>query len=140
MCLSFLLVLAFAFLQQRGLVSPYLFMVACGIVCTFLTSPFTPRSLNALIAIARMPSNVGFLMYLADSIGYLGYAVIIVSLELKWPTRSICCHSSDGPCSGLRLFHRLLDRGHGLLPAQADAAKRFHQPTALSGLAEEPVS
>jgi hypothetical protein len=26
-----------------------------------------------------MPSNLGFLMYMADSIGYLGYAVVIVA-------------------------------------------------------------
>lgn len=75
---SFVLVLLSALLQQRGAMSPLGFMVACGIGLYFPYVAFHTTVFERLIAIARMPSNLGFLMYLADSIGYLGYAVIIV--------------------------------------------------------------
>ena len=78
MCASFVLVFVSGQLQQRGLISPYLFMVACGVGLYFPYVAFHTTVFERLIAIARMPSNLGFLMYLADSIGYLGYAAIIV--------------------------------------------------------------
>ena len=50
-----------------------------------------------LIAISRHPGNLGFLMYLADAIGYLGYAVVLA-------TRN----SLDDPGSVLPFFRTLL--------------------------------
>ena len=32
-----------------------------------------------LIALTRERGNIGFLMYIADSVGYIGYAVVMVS-------------------------------------------------------------
>ncbi len=78
MCLSFGLVVTSTMLQERGIIGPYLFMVGCGVGLYFPYVAFHTTVFERLIAVARMPSNLGFLMYLADSIGYLGYAVIIV--------------------------------------------------------------
>lgn len=79
MCAAFGLVILSTVLQQRGTISPYLFMVACGIGLYFPYVAFHTTVFERLIALARMPGNLGFLMYLADSIGYLGYAVVIVA-------------------------------------------------------------
>lgn len=78
MCFSFGLVVLSAMLQERGMIGPYLFMVGCGVGLYFPYVAFHTTVFERLIAVARMPSNLGFLMYLADSIGYLGYAAIIV--------------------------------------------------------------
>ena len=78
MCFAFALVIASTLMHRSGSLSPYLFMVACGIGLYVPYVAFHTTLFERLIAIARMPSNLGFLMYMADSIGYLGYAVIIV--------------------------------------------------------------
>jgi hypothetical protein len=53
-------------------------MVACGIGLYVPYVAFHTTVLERLIAAARRPCNFGFLMYLADSIGYLGYAILII--------------------------------------------------------------
>jgi len=78
MCGAFALVVASTLLQRSGSLSPFVFMVACGIGLYTPYVAFHTTVFERLIAVARMPSNLGFLMYMADSIGYLGYAIIIV--------------------------------------------------------------
>ena len=53
-------------------------MVASGIALYVPYVAFHTTFFERLVASARLPGNLGFLMYLADSLGYLGYAVIIV--------------------------------------------------------------
>lgn len=79
MCLAFVLVIASTWLQICGMLSPYLFIVACGIGLYIPYVAFHTSVFERLIATARMPSNLGFLMYTADSIGYLGYAAVVVA-------------------------------------------------------------
>ena len=79
MCVAFVLVAISAWSQRLGIFSPYAFMVACGIGLYVPYVAFHTSVFERLIAAARMPSNLGFLMYMADSIGYLGYAVVIVA-------------------------------------------------------------
>ncbi len=79
MGIAFSLSLGSVFFQRMGWISPYGFMVICGIGLYFPYVAFHTTVFERLIAAARMPGNLGFLMYLADSIGYLGYAVIIVT-------------------------------------------------------------
>jgi hypothetical protein len=79
MCAAFALVVASTLLQRTGGLSAYFFMVVCGIGLYVPYVAFHTTVFERLIAVARMPSNLGFLMYMADSIGYLGYAVIIVA-------------------------------------------------------------
>ncbi len=85
MCASFGLTAAAAMLQPTGMVSPFVFMVACGVGLYVPYVAFHTTIFERLIAAARVPSNLGFLMYLADAIGYLGYAVVMLlrsSLEM----------------------------------------------------------
>jgi hypothetical protein len=79
MCVAFVLVAISAWSLRLGIFSPYAFMVACGIGLYVPYVAFHTSVFERLIAAARMPSNLGFLMYMADSIGYLGYAVVIVA-------------------------------------------------------------
>ncbi len=78
MAAAFMLVLGASWLQRTANLSPFLFMVGCGIGLYIPYVAFHTTIFERLIAVSRMPSNLGFLMYLADSIGYLGYALLIV--------------------------------------------------------------
>lgn len=79
MCAAFLMVVVSTLLQRSGLIGPYLFMVVSGVGLYIPYVAFHTSVFERLIAISRMPSNLGFLMYLADSLGYLGYASVIVA-------------------------------------------------------------
>ncbi len=79
MCVAFVLVALSAWSKRLGVFSPFAFMVSCGIGLYVPYVAFHTSVFERLIAAARMPSNLGFLMYMADSIGYLGYAVVIVA-------------------------------------------------------------
>jgi hypothetical protein len=81
---SFLLTGCVAVLQVGGGLSPFAFMVACGVGLYVPYVAFHTTVFERLIAASRRPCNLGFLMYLADAIGYLGYAsVILVREKLK---------------------------------------------------------
>ncbi len=79
MCIAFVLVAISAWSKRQGILSPFVYMVTCGIGLYVPYVAFHTSVFERLIAAARMPSNIGFLMYVADSIGYLGYAVVIVA-------------------------------------------------------------
>jgi hypothetical protein len=67
-----------ALLQQRGTLLPFPFMVACGIGLYVPYVAFHTAIFERFIAAAKRPCNVGFLLYVADSVGYLGYAAFII--------------------------------------------------------------
>lgn len=77
MCGGFVMVAAAAITQWAGLLSPFGFMVACGIGFYIPYVAFHTTVFERLIAASQRRGNLGFLMYLADSIGYLGYAAVI---------------------------------------------------------------
>ncbi len=79
MCGSFLLVGAAAGLQSFGWLGPLAFMVACGIGLYMPYVAFHTTIFERLVAASGRPANMGFLLYLADSLGYLGYAVVLVA-------------------------------------------------------------
>lgn len=79
MCGALVLVMVSAWAHRQGVLSPIAFMVMCGVGLYVPYVAFHTSVFERLIAAARMPSNLGFLMYMADSIGYLGYAAIIVA-------------------------------------------------------------
>ena len=79
MCAAFLLVGGAALMQNSGLLSPFGFMVACGIGLYIPYVAYHTTVFERLIAASRYPSNLGFLMYVADAIGYLGYAVVLAA-------------------------------------------------------------
>lgn len=86
MIVAFLLVAGSAVGERTGILSPFAFMVACGIGLYVPYVAFHTTVFERLIAASRLPSNLGFLMYLADSLGYLGYAIIIIS-KTRWSTQ-----------------------------------------------------
>ena len=81
MCCSFLLVGAAAGMQVLGWLGPLAFMVACGIGLYLPYVVFHTTVFERLVAVSGRPANLGFLLYLADSLGYLGYAVILFARE-----------------------------------------------------------
>ena len=75
---AFVLVAASAIAQWAGYLAPFPFMVACGIGLYIPYVAYHTTIFERLIAASRRTGNLGYLMYLADSIGYLGYAVIML--------------------------------------------------------------
>lgn len=77
---GFTLVGLASLLQSNGVLGPFSFMVLSGIGLYVPYVAFHTTVFERLIAATRDKANLGFLMYLADSTGYLGYvAVMLVS-------------------------------------------------------------
>lgn len=83
MCVGFCLVAGSALAQGAGRLTPFAFMVVCGIGMYIPYVAFHTTVFERLIAASRRPSNLGFLMYLADTVGYLGYTVVLVFKSSK---------------------------------------------------------
>ena len=86
---GFAIVAASAVMQWSGLLSPFVFMVSCGIGLYIPYVAFHTTIFERLISASKRPGNLGFLMYLADSIGYLGYAGIMVWKTASPPGQSL---------------------------------------------------
>jgi MFS family permease len=72
-----------------GMLSPFLWMTLVGLGLYIGYIPFNCILFDRLIATFRITGNVGFLMYLADSFGYLGSVSVILlktvfKLNLQW--------------------------------------------------------
>lgn len=78
MAVAFIVIGAAVPMQRAGMLSPFTFMVTCGIALYVPYVAFHTTVFERFIAAAKRPCNLGFLMYLADSLGYLGYAAFIV--------------------------------------------------------------
>ncbi|MCA8999161.1 MAG: hypothetical protein KDA80_19325, partial [Planctomycetaceae bacterium] len=90
MAVAFGLVLAAVVLYAGTLISPFVFMVVCGIGLYIPYVAFHTTVFERLIAASRKPCNLGFLMYLADAMGYLGYTfVLLVGPTLQGPGRAL---------------------------------------------------
>jgi hypothetical protein len=79
MIAAFVLVGESVLLQGAGVLSPFGFMTACGIGLYVPYVAIHTTVFERLIAATRHPCNLGFLLYLADAFGYLGYAIVIVA-------------------------------------------------------------
>ena len=121
MCAAFVLVAVSSILQSGALISPFVFMVACGVGLYVPYVAFHTTVFERLIAASRHPSNLGFLMYLADAIGYLGYAVVLLlrtkiesAAEVLPFFRSslmvVAAISILALLTALRYFHNVLSR------------------------------
>ncbi|MFN9976899.1 MAG: DUF5690 family protein, partial [Phycisphaerae bacterium] len=69
---GFMLLLAVSALQRRGL-SPFQFMVMTGLGLYLPYVAVHATLFERLLAMTRDRGNVGFLLYVADSVGYAGY-------------------------------------------------------------------
>lgn len=68
---------------QAGYVNPYWWMVGVGTGVYMAYIPFNSLLFERLIAAFQCAGNVGFLMYLVDSFGYLGSSLILVAKQLE---------------------------------------------------------
>lgn len=76
---GFVILLSATLGQQIGVISPFVFMVLLG-VGLYLPYVATHTTIfERLIAMTRDKGNLVFLMYLADSIGYLGYVAVMLA-------------------------------------------------------------
>jgi hypothetical protein len=79
---GFGLVLASLALFEADVLSPFLFMVLVGLGTYVPYVAFHTTVFERFIAVFREPGNLGFLMYLADAIGYLAYVGLLIFKEL----------------------------------------------------------
>jgi len=75
---GFTLVLVALAGQTQGWLSPFAFMVLSGFGMYVPYVAFHTTLFERLLAAMRDPANLGFLMYLADSAGYLGVVGVLV--------------------------------------------------------------
>ena len=68
--------------MKSGLISPFYWMVAVGTGIYMAYIPFNSLLFDRLIATFQTVGNVGFLMYLIDSFGYLGSAIVLLINQL----------------------------------------------------------
>jgi hypothetical protein len=79
------LMIAALVLQPRGQVGPFVFMVLMGLGLYLPYVAMHTTVFERLIAMTRERGNLGFLMYIADSIGYLGYVAVLVGRLIVSP-------------------------------------------------------
>ncbi|MCC7387201.1 MAG: hypothetical protein IT431_00385 [Phycisphaerales bacterium] len=70
-------------LLSAGLISPFPFMVLTGLGLYLPYVAIHTTVFERLLAWTRDKGNLGFLMYLADASGYLGYVALLIVKSLK---------------------------------------------------------
>jgi MFS family permease len=76
--LGFILAGTSSLLFIQGIIGPFLWMTFVGLGLYIGYIPFNCILFDRMIATFRISGNVGFLMYLADSFGYLGSVSVIL--------------------------------------------------------------
>lgn len=66
-------------LQRAGTLPPFTFMVLLGLGMYVPYVAVQTTVFERLVALTRERGNIGFLIYLADAIGYLGYAAVMLA-------------------------------------------------------------
>lgn len=80
---SYLLCLLATVLFTRHSIGPVLWMAAVGTGLYLAYVPFNALYFERMIASYRIRSNVGFVMYIADSFGYLGSVMVLFLKEFS---------------------------------------------------------
>jgi hypothetical protein len=73
---------------RAGAVSPFAFMVLLGLGLYLPYIAVHTTIFERLIAMTRDRGNMGYLMYLADSFGYLGYVMVLLARNLVGSTEN----------------------------------------------------
>ena len=94
MAVSFAIVAASVIGQSQGLLSAFPFMVLLGLGMYIPYVAFHTTVFERLIASYREPATIGYLMYLADAIGYLAYVMIVI-FDLR--RKKLEAQAGDGP-------------------------------------------
>ena len=71
--------------KQAELISSFSFMVLLGLGLYLPYVAVHTTIFERLLAMTREPGNIGFLMYVADAIGYLGYVLIMLVSQFRPP-------------------------------------------------------
>jgi hypothetical protein len=64
--------------HAQGWLNPFAFMVLVGLGMYIPYVAFHTTIFERFIAAFREPGNIGYLMYLADAAGYLGYVAVLL--------------------------------------------------------------
>ncbi len=80
-----ILVPASILFSQAGMLSPLQFMSLHGLGLYLPYVLFHTTVFERLIALTRDRGNIGYLMYLADAFGYLGYVVVMLAKNIFAP-------------------------------------------------------
>jgi hypothetical protein len=75
---GFVLIAAALIGRHSGVIDGFGFMVAVGLGLYLPYVAIHTTVFERMLAMTREPGNVGFLMYVADSVGYLGYLVVML--------------------------------------------------------------
>jgi hypothetical protein len=82
LCGSGLLIVSIStLLLEQKIISPFVWMVAQGIGIYVGYVPFQIALFERFLAAFKEPGNVGFLMYISDSMGYLGSVVLSLMIQ-----------------------------------------------------------
>lgn len=73
---------------QAGVLPPFAFMVYLGLGLYLPYIAVHTTVFERLIAMTRDRGNIGYLMYLADTAGYLGYVVVLFARNLLEPAEN----------------------------------------------------
>lgn len=106
-----------SFLFIQGLIGPFLWMTLVGLGLYIGYIPFNCILFDRMIATFRISGNVGFLMYLADSFGYLGSVSVILvktvfhfqihwSILYSWGVVGLSVFGVIGSLLALQYFNR----------------------------------
>ena len=79
MAASFLLLIGVTIAQEHDLIGPLSFMVLCGVGLYMPYVAFHTTVFERIVSASSLSGNLVFLMYLADSIGYLGYVLLLAA-------------------------------------------------------------
>jgi MFS family permease len=87
--IGFLLCISFTLLYINGFTTPFWWMTFVGVGLYMGYVPFNCMLFDRLIASFKYISNAGFIIYVADSFGYLGSNVILITknflkLDISW--------------------------------------------------------
>ena len=82
MTMAFVILIGSTLVQDYGRISPLLYMVLCGIGLYIPYVAFHTTVFERIVSASNLRGNLVFLMYLADSIGYLGYVVLLSAKPL----------------------------------------------------------
>jgi hypothetical protein len=85
--LGFVLIAAALLARQSGQLTSFAFMVLLGLGLYLPYVAMHTTIFERLLAMTRERGNVGFLMYVADSIGYLGYVAVMLA-HSAWGERA----------------------------------------------------
>jgi hypothetical protein len=77
--MGFVLVLAALFGYRQGMLGPFNLMVLIGLGMYIPYVAFHTTLFERMIAVYRDRVNLGFLITLADSVGYLGYVLVLLA-------------------------------------------------------------